>query len=391
MTRSIRPPAMALISAAFASILIVLFLWIGPGANAFQSVSRPVLFDEEQIVSLFRRVSPAVVEVQVRESLGGFSNRNGTGSGFVIDTDGHIATNNHVVDDATNVNVRFADGRTVNAEVLGRDPANDLALLKVSSSDVEGIVPLVLGDSTLVEPGQLALAIGSPYGLEGSVSAGIISGINRDLPSTLNRPIAGIVQTDAAIFPGNSGGPLLNSRGEVVGVNTAIQVWPLGQQVRSIGFAVPVDTLKERLPQLMTREVLRPAWLGIAAVSIDRNLVDSLDLPVDEGVYVTLVVPDSPSGDAGLIEAGRGSLNRPARGGDIITEIAGVPVTSVPEVVARLNNFSPGDTVTVTVIRDEQTLSVEVTLGEWPESTVEVREEFPLDPFERLPRIFPRR
>ena len=229
------------------------------------------------------------------------------GSGFLIDIEGHIVTNNHVVEDAERVRVKFSDGHTVEATVLGKGPAYDLALLQVEPADVAGITPLALGDSSAVEPGQLAIAVGNPFGLEGSITAGIISGVNRDLTSELGRPISGVIQTDAPIYPGNSGGPLLNSRGEVVGVTTAIRLTGSGSLGSSIGFAVPVDTLKGLLPQLKDMRLVQPPWLGIEAREISTDLAERLDLPVSRGVYVTGIVPHSPADGASLIESGFGT------------------------------------------------------------------------------------
>ena len=353
-------------SATFATALIIAFLWAGPGVRAFQSNSGPALFDEDQVEALYRRASPAVVQIRRTEAVSGFPEAEGAGSGFLIDNDGHIATNNHVVEGASTVRVKFQDGRIVIGKVLGRNPANDLALVKVDASEVEGIAPLPLADSSQVRPGQLAIAIGNPYGLEGSVTAGIISGIDRDLPSQLGRPISGVIQTDAALFPGNSGGPLLNSRGEVVGINTAVRVRPTGSSRRSIGFAVPAATLRSLMPQLKIEGVVQPAWLGVGANPVDATLAERLQLSVNKGVYVTRVMPDSPAHEAGLVESGIGSRGRPASGGDIITAVDGASVTTVADLVAQLNARSPGDVVTLTIQRGDGSEEVNVTLGEWP-------------------------
>ena len=353
---------------AVAVIMVIAFAWAGPGVDGFfNSASAAVLFDEQTVVDIYERVTPAVVEVKTGQGSGRDLRPIGSGSGFLIDTQGHIVTNHHVIEGVGNVKVKFSNGTTADATILGRSRANDLALLKVDSSLVEGIQPVVLGDSAALKPGQLAIAIGNPFGLEGSVTVGVISQIKRDLPSDLGRPISNVIQTDALINPGNSGGPLLDSSGAVVGINTAIQVSPLGGAVRGIGFAVPINTLERLLPQLKEEGVIRPPWLGIRGTGIDAQLAERLALPVDSGVYVVGVSPDSPVEEAGLIESGLGAGGRAKGGGDIITGVDGVNIGSTVELVAQLDSKQPGDQVTLTIVRGGETLELVVTLGEWPE------------------------
>ena len=347
-------------------VVVVAFLWAGPGGAAFSPASASVLFDEDAVVSIYSRVSPAVVEVNTSLGSGPNSRRLGSGSGFLIDTEGHIVTNNHVVDGAGHVSVKFSDGTEADATILGRYPGNDMALVKVEPSVVAGIEPVTLGSSSDLRPGQMAVAIGSPFGLEGSVTVGVISQLGRDLPSTLRRPISNVIQTDALINPGNSGGPLLDSSGAVVGINTAIQVSPNGAS-RGIGFAVSIDSLKTSLPRLKSENVVRPPWLGIQARDIDARLAESLSLPVDSGVYVVGVMPDSPAERSGLVESGVGPGGREAAGGDIITEVDGVGVDTTAELIAQLNLRQPGDRVPLTVIRGGETIQVVATLGDWPD------------------------
>ena len=300
----------------------------------------------------------------------------GSGSGFLIDDQGHIVTNNHVIQNADRVRVNFQNGESVEAEVLGTNPGNDLALLKVDSAVVEGIEPVALGDSSQAQPGQMAIAIGSPFGLDGSVTVGVvISGVGRTLDSDIARPVAGVLQTDALISPGNSGGPLLNGSGEVLGINTALQVSRGGLDVRSvsrfsIGLAVPINTLADLLPRLKEKQVIRPPWLGISATSLEPLLVESLGLPADRGVYVTQLIPDSPAEQAGLLASGNDFLLRPTGNGDIIVAVDGVPVDSVAALITLLNEHLPGDGIALKVIRDGEAIEVLVTLGEWPEDQV---------------------
>ena len=357
MRRTIAIPLTAL---AAAVIMVVAFLWVGPGLGAFagNASAAPVLYDESLVVSMYDQVAPAVVQVK--------TGTQGLGSGFLIDAEGHIVTNNHVLASAETVRVVLDGGQTVEASVVGRSPAHDLALLKVDSGAVSGIQPLVLGDSDDLDPGQMAIALGNPYGLDDTVTLGIISGLGRSLPSSLDRPIADVIQTDAAINPGNSGGPLLNSSGEVVGINTAIETGTLGGNA-GIGFAVPVNMLKELLPHLKEGGVVQPAYLGIRGQSVDETLAERLQLSETLGVYVVEVSPNGPTEEAGLLAAGTDRWGRPTTGGDIITAVDGQPVSSVADIAGYLNGKHEGDIVTLTVVRNGSTIFVPVTLDSWPE------------------------
>ena len=366
MTGVAKGLALGLAAVAAAVMVAVAFLWLGPGRERYlDTASASVLFDEQVVIDVYERVSPSVVEVST--SRGGEDLwETGVGSGFLIDSQGHIVTNNHVVEGAAGARVRFSDGTSAEAAILGRNPAGDQALLKVDPSVVSGKTPVELGDSSELKPGQMAIAIGNPFGLEGSVTVGVISQLGRDLPSSVGRLIPNVIQTDALISPGSSGGPLLDSSGAVVGINTAIRLSPLGE--RTMGFAVPVDDLKEVLPDLKAGEVIRSPWLGIRVADVDSDLAQRLDLNVERGVYVTGVTEDSPAGDAGLVESGTGSRGAPASGGDVITAVDGVSVDNTAELIAELNASRPQDQVTLTVVRDGETLEIQVTLGEWPEA-----------------------
>ena len=375
MTKVARGMGLGLTAAAVAVIIVTAFLWAGPGAEAITgSAAASVLFDEQTAIDIYEGVSPAVVEVNVGRGSGRSLRSLGSGSGFLVDNEGHIVTNNHVVEAGGNIQVKFSSGATAEATIVGRNPANDLALLKVDASVVANVQPVDLGDSDALKPGQMAIAIGNPFGLEGSVTVGVISQIQRSFSSDLGRPISNVIQTDANINPGNSGGPLLNSSGEVVGINTAMQVSPTGQGIGGIGFAVPINTLKDVLPRLKSEAIVRPPWLGVQAGDIDSSTAERLGLPVDRGVYVIGVAPGSPAEDAGLVESGFDSQRRASDGGDIITEVDGVAVGSTAELITQLNAHEPGDPVTLTVIRGDATLQIEATLGQWPESN-EVRIE----------------
>jgi len=326
--------------------------------------ANPAVVSEDTLTAIYESASPAVVEVNVTEGTSGFYGRGmqqGQGSGFLIDSAGYIITNNHVVNGATSVQVVLKNGTSVAATVVGTDSNHDLALLKVDQSAVNGITPLVFGDSSAVKPGQLAIALGSPYGLTDSITVGVISGVDRSLAGS---GLTGLLQTDASINPGNSGGPLLNSSGQVIGINTAIESVASG-----IGFAVPSNTASGALPDLKAgKQVARP-WLGISGVAVDATLASKLNLSVTQGVYVVTVVSGSPAEMAGLKGGGTDNSGSPAAGGDVITAVDGHTVYSVTDLSNYLNTKNVGDTVTLQVLRSGTTNSIGVTLGAWPTTT----------------------
>jgi len=328
--------------------------------------------EERLLIGVYKKVSPAVVHIASRAlAFDFFFNpvpQEGTGSGFLIDEQGHILTNNHVVEDAKSLEVTLADGTKVPATLVGRDPINDLAVIKITVTGRR--LPVVpLGDSGALQVGQFAIAIGNPFGLDRTVTTGVISSLNRSLRAESGREMRGIIQTDAAINPGNSGGPLLNSRGEVIGINTAI-FSPSGGSV-GIGFAIPVNTAKRLIPQLVATGRVRHPWLGISGVSLSSELARALDLPVEKGVLVAQVYPQSPAGRAGL----RGGQRRVrvgntilAVGGDIITAADEKPMESMDRLVAYLEDEKGvGQVVGLTLRRGKETVRLSVTLGELPE------------------------
>ncbi len=337
-----------------------------PATKTTEPVIPTALYNEDSVISLYEKSIPAVVMIIVEiETNGSFSftaPQGGQGSGFIIDDQGHIITNNHVVEDAIKVTVILHDDRRLEAEVVGTDRESDVALLQVDAEKLGEVKPLLLGDSDIIKPGQMAVALGSPFGLDGSITIGIISGVGRSFSSAGQRPNPEIIQTDAAINPGNSGGPLLNSAGEVVGINTAIEVSSTG-----IGFVVPINTVKSLLPALLKGGEVKNPWLGISAVAISPNLVELLELSVSSGIYVVTVAASSPAEKAGLIESGRDDLGQPGRGGDVITAVDGIEVSAVDDLVAYLNDKEPGDKISLSVHRGGDYFTVEVTLGEWPE------------------------
>jgi len=337
-----------------------------PATETTEQVTPTVLYDEASVISLYESSIPAVVMIIVEIETNGSSiftsPQGGQGSGFIIDDQGHIITNNHVVEDASKVTVILHDDRRLEAEIVGTDRESDVALLKVNTKELGTVKPLLLGDSDSLRPGQMAVALGSPFGLDGSITIGIISGVGRSLSSAGQRPNPEIIQTDAAINPGNSGGPLLNSAGEVIGINTAIEVSSTG-----IGFVVPINTVKSILPALLKGGEVKNPWLGISAVAISSDLMELLELPVSSGVYIVIIVTGSPAEKADLIESGSDNSGQPARGGDIITAIDGIEVSEVEELVAFLNDKEPGDKISLSINRNGDNFTVEVVLGEWPD------------------------
>jgi S1-C subfamily serine protease len=336
-----------------------------------------ILADEVDLLleNIYQRANPAVVNIDVAG--GSDLTEFGSGSGFVIDQDGHIVTNNHVIEDADEIDVTFWDGAVAVAKVIGTDPYSDLALLKVDLEPGK-LSPLPLGDSDRVKVGQRVIAIGNPFGLVGTMTVGIVSGKGRTLPA--DSPTGGantfsnpdIIQTDAAINPGNSGGPLLNSLGEVVGVNTAIRTDGLNRANSGVGFAVPVNTVKRVVQQLQENGRVSYPYLGISVDShfTTGELAAALDLPVTKGVLIAAVADGGPAERAGLRGGDRQVTVRgiPVRsGGDIITAIDGDAVTDFDQMIADLAAMKQvGQTVTMTILRGTETLQVPLTLDERP-------------------------
>jgi len=328
--------------------------------------------EEQAVINVYERVSPAVVHITSKVLYYSFFfeviPKEGTGSGFVYDREGHIVTNNHVVENAEEVQVTLADGTVVPAEVVGTDPYNDLAVLKIDVSP-EKLHPVELGSSSNLRVGQRAIAIGNPFGLDRTLTTGVISSLGRIIEREGERPLGEMIQTDAAINPGNSGGPLLDSRGQVIGVNTAIKT-PSGGSV-GIGFAIPVDTVKRVVPQLIEKGHYAHPWLGFQAYSITPSLAKSLDLPVEEGLLVARIYRDSPADRAGLRGAQRevrvGNYTILA-GGDIITAINGTEVGNMQELTVYLETKTQvGEVVELTIIRDGQRMTIKAELGARPE------------------------
>ncbi|WP_372788751.1 S1C family serine protease [Paraconexibacter sp.] len=294
-----------------------------------------------------------------------------TGSGFVINDDGSILTNAHVIDGAVKVSVQFQDKKTVTAKVIGKDVSSDLALLKVESDGVD-LRPLELGSSKDVQVGDPVIAIGNPFGLDRTLTTGVVSALQRRINAPNDFTISNVIQTDAAINPGNSGGPLIDATGKVIGVNSQIETGGSGGGNVGIGFAVPIDTAKEILPQLKESGRVDRAYLGITSITIDGSL-DALNLPVKKGALVQTVAQGSPADKAGLrggdisAQLTTGEIQL---GGDIIESIDGKAVTSSDDVARLVQGKKPGNTVKVGIRRDGQKKTLDVKLGSRPNASV---------------------
>jgi S1-C subfamily serine protease len=295
-----------------------------------------------------------------------------TGSGFVIDAAGDILTNNHVVEGAKTVTVSFADHHTVKAQVVGKDPSTDLALLKVEPGGL-ALQPLPLGSSKDVQVGDPTIAIGNPFGLDRTLTTGVVSALQREIPAPNGVSIRDVIQTDAAINPGNSGGPLIDAAGRVIGINSQIETGGSGANGNiGIGFAVPIDTAKQILAALKKGETVRRAYFGVSSLTVDGSLA-ALDLPVKKGALIQEVKPGSPAAAAG-IKGGelpaqlQGAGDNILLGGDIIIRFDGKEVTSGPQLSQLVVAHKPGDTVEVVFMRKGEKKTVKVTLAKQPAS-----------------------
>ncbi len=345
-----------------------------PGIEPVTLADPSVASDELNNIEIYRAVSPGVVNITTRaviDSFFGAYPQQGSGSGAIIDIEGQrvVLTNFHVVQDVlaaggsqSSIEVSLVDKTTYPARVIGADPDHDLAVLRLDAP-VERLSAVPLGSSTGLKVGQKVLAIGNPFGLDSTLTTGVISALERPLRSPSGEQIAGVIQTDAAINPGNSGGPLLNSRGEMIGINTAI-AGASGGNV-GIGFAVPVDIAKRIVPDLLTNGRVARAFLGISYRPVDRRVIRALNLDASAtGLLVTAVDPGSPAARAGVR-----SLQQSAAGyvvGDIVTAIDGRPVREQDDLSFVLNQKRPGDRVTVDVVRDGRKQRMQVTLAEAP-------------------------
>jgi len=348
--------------------------------------------EEQLLINLYQRVSPSVVSIRALKELTEFQHprlpqgiptpelpdipfqESGEGSGFVVDTAGHIVTNHHVVEDTSELQVVFFDGSTLAATVVGSDPDSDLAVLKVEAPP-ESLRPVVWGDSDRVQVGQRAIAIGNPFGYENTLTSGIISGLSRSLPASTGYRIPEIIQTDAAINPGNSGGPLLNSQGEVIGINTAIvpSFNQFGERgFLGIGFAIPANQARRVVQALIETGEYEHPWFGFSGMDVTPEIALEMGLAKAEGALVIRVIAGSPADEAGL-RGGDHEISvmgqKVTVGGDVIIAINDDRVRRFDDILTYLSRKGQvGQRVQVTFIRDGKTQTLSVTLGRRPAS-----------------------
>lgn len=325
----------------------------------------PVDNEEQNNIEVYRRMSASVVNITstavAYDFFYGAVPQEGQGSGFLIDKEGHILTNYHVIGNAPQIEVTLANRKKYRAERVGIDPSHDLAVIQIKAP---GLQPAVLGDSSSLQVGQKVYAIGNPFGFAGTMTRGIVSSI-RSVRTPDGAFIDEAIQTDAAINPGNSGGPLLNSRGDVIGINTMI-AGAAGQSA-GIGFAIPVNAAKAVLNDLVTIGRVRRPSLGVRSLPIGPELAEQMGLPSDYGILIVQVIPGGAADRAGL----RGGSERAylgnrviLLGGDLIVAVGGEPLTDQQELARIMNKHRAGDTITVTIFRGQKKLDVKVTLQE---------------------------
>lgn len=334
------------------------------------SVPDPITENERYFANIYERVSPSVVSINVVGLSQGTLFTAG-GTGFVIDKDGHIVTNNHVVDGAERIEVNFLDGTIVRGEVVGLDPDSDLAVLKVDLP-ADRLYPVILGDSNNLFIGETTVAIGSPFGQRWTLTTGVVSALDRTISGLTDFTVGAVIQTDAAINPGNSGGPLLNLQGEVIGVNS--QILSETRSNSGIGFAIPSNLVRRVATELIENGFVNYSYLGIQSQP-DRDvtlpLIEANNLPNNlRGVVVDSVSPNGPAAQGGLRSAGNATRidgQLVPTSVDIITAIDGVPLTGMSSLVSYLASYTvPGQTVNLTVWRDGQLINLSVVLGSRP-------------------------
>jgi len=341
-------------------------IWSGPDVAHSANLSS----DEMNNIDIYKSSHTAVVNITStvyrRNWFLEIIPQQGTGSGFLVDDTGRILTNNHVVSGAEELEITLADQSKYRARVLVRDQANDIALIKISPRKKPSY--LRLGDSEPLQVGQKVLAIGNPFGLEGTLTTGVISSLGRSLRDESGRTLENMVQTDAAINPGNSGGPLLDSHGNVIGINTAI--YGPGANI-GIGFALPINRAKVMLNEYAERGRFAPPRLGVSVLYVAGDLAEALDLPVEGGLLILNVERGSPAEEAGLRGAQRTAIISNYEipvGGDLVLNIDGQAVEGRDALTRAMNRRRPGDVMDLAVFRSGRTMKVKVKLGEGPAS-----------------------
>jgi len=346
---------------------------IPQGEEIIENIVKPaiILDENEALVDLYARANPSVVNITVFSQVDDLVLPASQGSGFVYDGDGNIVTNAHVVHGASEVEVTFSDGTARAAQIVGEDLNSDLAVVRVEALPA-GVGPLPLGDMESLAVGQTVIAIGNPFGLEGTLTRGVISALGRTIPALTVFTIPQSIQTDAAINPGNSGGPLLNLQGEVIGVNAQIETDGTSRSNLGVGFAIPVNIVKYVVPDLVQLGEHEWPWLGVQGGDVSPLLVEAMELPIDRGAYISNIIEDGPSSKSAL----RGSTDSETirgrqvdTGGDIITAINGQTVNSFDDLLIYVAlEVAPGDEVILKVYRNGEYIDVPVTLEKRPET-----------------------
>ena len=380
MTPTKRAPLLAFVSAlvggAFVALLLIAFNAIGSDTTKTvveqAPIGQPLESNNARGLTardIYKRDAPGVAFiraniVQQSQSPFGFGpmtqQGTATGSGFVIDKNGSILTNAHVVASATKITVSFGNKESVPAQVVGRDVNDDLALIKVNPSGLN-LKPLALGDARSVQVGDPTIAIGNPFGLDRTLTTGVVSALQRKIQAPNGFAISNVIQTDAALNPGNSGGPLLDAAGRVIGINSQIETGGNGDANVGIGFAIPINTAKNALPQLQKGNI-ETGYLGVTGSSIKP----SMNLAVRQGVLVESVDPGSGADKAGIKGGQSNSSDAVSAGGDIITKVDGKAINGIEQLRSAVGSKQPGDKVTLTVLAGGQTKDVQVTLGTAP-------------------------
>ena len=323
-----------------------------PGARPIAATAGSV-----GIADLVDRVKPSTVLIEGTDS---------SGSGVVVDKQGRIVTNYHVIEGQKTLKATLPDGTASTAKVLGTDPGSDLAIIQAVFTP-DKLTPAVLGDSSLMRVGDPVFAIGSPFDQPFTVTSGIISAVGRTSQSSFTgRPIRDVLQTDAAVNPGNSGGPLFNMAGEVIGINSSIEN-PSGRFFVGLGFAIPSNTVRRFMPALIAGQDIKHPQLGVSVVALDAVVASNLGLTVDRGVYVTAVQPNSAAARAGIVagaQAARGATS-PGKGGDVIVSLNGQVVTSFPDLARAIDSVDVGTAVQIVVVRNGQQMTLSAPLQPW--------------------------
>lgn len=352
-------------------LIIILFLCLT--INPVITSEARILTSEEKLnIKIYKDISPAVVNISIVSFSYDFFYqpipKKGSGSGAIISKDGYILTNNHVIDKATTINVTLLDGSEYKAKLVGKDISNDIAVLKINPPEGVELDYIELGVSKDLQVGQKVIAIGNPFGLKSTLTAGVISSLGRTLKAKNNRIMQGIIQTDAAINPGNSGGPLIDTEGQLIGMNTAI--FSPSRASAGIGFAVPVNTIKKVVPDLLEYGFVKKAYLGIRGyLPMNKALARVLKINETEGLLVQNIMPQSPAAKAGL--KGGNKLARLGRyqlalGGDLLLKVNNHKITNIPEFVTYIESQRAGDEIVLTILRDNEIIDIEVELEEIP-------------------------